>query len=111
MVLSKFLAEHEDIAHCCPKSCHECFRDWELKGLPSLHVTLWLLRDMLCRWVLFLSLSGSGRGDLSIYDKRYQQSYKEWASWCAHKGLPNNAFSVLYLTYFPIHLYGILLAW
>ena len=42
-----------------------------LKGLPYLHLTLWLLREMCVAQtgVLFLSLSGSDGSNLSIYDK------------------------------------------
>ena len=42
----------------------------ELNGLPYQHLTFWLLRDMCCTdKVLFLSLSGSDGGTLSIYNK------------------------------------------
>ena len=40
-----------------------------LKDLPYLHLMLWLLRDVCYTVVIFPSLSGSGRGKLSIYVK------------------------------------------
>ena len=41
----------------------------------------------------------------------YQQCWKEWASWCAHQGLPNNAISAPKLSNFLLHLFQVGLAW
>ena len=61
--------------------------------------------------VLFVSLSGSGGGNLNIYIKVYQQCWKEWAGWCARQGLPNNAISAPKLANFLLHLFQVGLAW
>ena len=65
-----------------------------LKGLPYLHLPLWLLSNV-CYTdrLLFLSLSGSGGGNSNIYVKVYQQCLKKWAGWCAQQGVPDNAIS------------------
>ena len=42
----------EDVAHCCPMVkdlIRDILVDWELKGLQSLHISLWLLKDALHR--------------------------------------------------------------
>ena len=41
----------------------------------------------------------------------YQQCWKEWASWCAQQGLPNNAISASKLANFLLHLIQVGLAW
>ena len=51
--------------------------DQVLKAQPQLYLTLAAQRYVLCRGVLLLSLSGSDRGDSSVYDKRYQQCLKQ----------------------------------
>ena len=56
--------------------------------------------------VLFLSLSGR-----MSTSKVYQQCWKEWASWCARQGLPNNAISAATLANFLLHLFQVGLAW
>ena len=43
--------------------------------------------------------------------KVYQQCWKEWASWCAQQGLPNNAISTPKLANFLLHLFQVGLAW
>ena len=43
--------------------------------------------------------------------KVYQQCWKEWASWCAQQGLPNNAISGRKLANFLLHLFQVGLAW
>ena len=43
--------------------------------------------------------------------KVYQQCWKEWASWCAQQGLPNNAISASKLANFLLHLFQVALAW
>ena len=62
--------------------------DWVLKGQPSLHLILWLLKSMVCAdKVLFHSMSGGDRGMLPIHNK--------WVDWCAEEGIiPNNTISV-----------------
>ena len=54
----------EDIPHGCPIITNLIMAvlvDCMLEGLLSLHLTLWLLRDVCCTEKgLFLSLSGSG---------------------------------------------------
>ena len=41
----------------------------------------------------------------------YQQSWREWAGWCARQGLPNNAISAPKLANFLLHLFQVGLAW
>ena len=53
----------------CERSHYECFGRLGVKGLPLLNLTLLLLRDAFC--VLFLSLSGSSRGNLNTYNKGF----------------------------------------
>ena len=43
--------------------------------------------------------------------KVYQQCWKEWASWCAQQGSPNNAITDLKLAIFLLHLFQVGLAW
>ena len=43
--------------------------------------------------------------------KLYQQSWKEWAGWCAQQGLPINAISAPILANFLLHLFQVSLAW
>ena len=43
--------------------------------------------------------------------KVYQQCWKEWGSWCAWQGLPNNAISAPKLANFLLHLFQVGLAW
>ena len=43
--------------------------------------------------------------------KVYQQCWKEWVSWCAQWGLPNNAISTPKLANFLLHLFQVGLAW
>ena len=43
--------------------------------------------------------------------KVYQQCWKEWASWCAWQGLPNNTISAPKLANFLLHLFQVGLAW
>ena len=57
--------------------------------------------------VLFLSLTCSGRGDSSIYNKCYLQHLKEWISWCAPKGVPNDAFAAPKLAHFLDYLFRV----
>ena len=60
--------------------------------------------------VHFLSLPGSGRGSLSVYDKSYQQLWKEWTRWSPLEGEPN-IFSVPKLADFLVHLFRVGLSW
>ena len=68
----RYLSQGRMVPECC-SMVKDLFRDvlvdWLQKGLPSLHLTLWLLRDMSCTKVLFLSLSGSSRGHFNVYYK------------------------------------------
>ena len=41
----------------------------------------------------------------------YQQYWKEWVSWCARQGLPNNAISAPKLANVLLHLFQVGLAW
>ena len=63
----------EDIPHECPiikDLVRDVPVDWVLKGLPSLHLTLWLLSDIHCiDKGSLLSLSGSSRCQSNIYKK------------------------------------------
>ena len=62
-----------------------------LKGLPYLHLTLWLLSNVcFTDRVLFLGLSWATWVSTS---KVYQQCWKEWPGWCSQQGVPNNAIS------------------
>ena len=48
---------------------------------------------------------------LASMTKVYQQCWKEWAGWCAWKGVPNNAISAPILAKFLLHLFQVGLAW
>ena len=41
----------------------------------------------------------------------YQLCWKEWTSWCAQQGLPNDAISASKLANFLLHLFQVGLAW
>ena len=57
---------------------------WYLKCLTFLHLTIFTAQTSVVQTrVPFLSLSGSGRGDLNIYNDVYQKYCKELAGWCA----------------------------
>ena len=65
-----------------------------LKGVPYLHLTLWLFSNV-CYTDGFSSsvcqaVAGATQASMS---EVYQQCWKEWASWCAQQGVPNNAIS------------------
>ena len=51
---------------------------------------------------------GATRASMS---RVYQQFWREWASWCAQQGLPNNAISATKLANFLLHLFQVGLAW
>ena len=61
--------------------------------------------------VLFLNLSGSGRGNLNINVKGIPAVLEEGAGWCVQWGLPNNALSAPKLANFLLHLFQVGLAW
>ena len=83
-----------------------------LKGLKLLHLTLWLLRDVCVQTgVLFHSLSGSGGGDSSVYNKYLPTMLKECTSWYAEEGVPNNAISAPKLADSLAHLFRAGLVW
>ena len=55
-----------------------------LKGLPYLHLTLWLLRDMCCADRGSLSQSFRQWGETHMSTKMvYQQCWKQWGGWHA----------------------------
>ena len=70
--LPKVLNTLEDIPHCCPIIkilVMDILIDQVLKGLSSLHLIIWLLRDVCCADKgSFLRLTGSGRGYLSMHN-------------------------------------------
>ena len=73
-LLHKVLNMLESIPQLCPIVTG----DWILKGLPLLHLALGCSEICVAQTrFLFLSLSGGGRGNLSIYKKVYQQFWKE----------------------------------
>ena len=72
-----------------------------LKGLSYLHLTLWLLTDVLHRQGFCSSVSQAVVGATWVStSKVYQQCWKEWAGWCAQQGLPINAISAPKLAIF-----------
>ena len=84
-----------------------------LKGLPYLHLTLWLLSNV-C-YVDGGSLPqyvgqwhGATQASMS---KVYQQCWKEWAGWFARQGVPNNTISTHKLANFLLHLFQVVLPW
>ena len=76
-----------------------------LKGLPYLHLTLWLLSDVCYAGRGFSSLVCQAVvGATQVYtSKVYQQCWKEWVGWC----VPNNAISAPKLTNFLVHLFQV----
>ena len=83
-----------------------------LKGLQYLHLTLWQLSDVCYadRFSSSVYQAVVGATQTST-PKVYQQCWKEWASWCAQQGLPNNAISASKLAIFLLHLFQVGLAW
>ena len=92
------------------RSCCGC---QALKGLPYLHWTLWLLSDV-C-YADKGSLPQSVRrwqGQLKhLHQRSTRLCWKEWAGWCAQKGVPNNAISAPKLANFLVHLFQVGQAW
>ena len=84
-----------------------------LKGLPYLHLTLWLLSDV-C-YADRGSLSQSVRqlyGETRVStSKVYQQCWKEWVGWCAQQGLPNIAIPAPKLANFLVYLFQVGVVW
>ena len=82
-----------------------------LKGLPYLHLSLWLLRDVCCTYrVLFLSLSGQWQWQLEHQCQRLPAILEGKGQVdVASDGVPNNAISALKLANFLVHFLG--LAW
>ena len=68
-----------------------------LKGLPYLHLALWLLSDVCYadRGSLPKSVRHLVGATQASTSKVYQQCWKEWAGWCAQQGVPNNAIFAL----------------
>ena len=66
-----------------------------IKGLPYLHLTLWLLRDVcLCTQGFSSSVCQVVAGATwASMSKVYQQCWKEWVGWCGREGVPINAIS------------------
>ena len=94
--LLRFLNMFADVACWCPLiqdlvmgvSC-----GWVLKGMQSLHLTLWLLRDMCCTDKGSHPLSGGDRVNSSICDESLPKMWERIDQTCACKGVPNNAIS------------------
>ena len=61
--------------------------------------------------VLFLSLSGMAGVTQTSKTKVYLQCLKQWASWCAQEGVPNNTTSVPKLAYILAHIFREGLPW
>ena len=65
-----------------------------VKGLPYLHLTLWLFRYVCCADGFSSSVCQAVVGaTLASVTKVYQQCSKEWACWCAQECVPNNTIS------------------
>ena len=66
-------------------SQHGCFG---LKGLPLLHLTLLLLRDVLHKQGISSPICQTVVGGYSsIYNKVYQQCWNEWIVRCPQEGV------------------------
>ena len=105
----------QDIHHLCP-IIKDLMKDvsggYVCKGLPLLHLTLWLLRDMLCRHGFSFSVHQTVVWvTLASVTKIYKQCWKEWLGWWALEGVPHNAISGPRLAYFLVHLFGVGLVW
>ena len=61
--------------------------------------------------VLFLNLSGDGRGRLSVYNKSLLTMLEEWAGWCAKEGVLNNVTFALNFAIFLVHLFRVGMVW
>ena len=83
-----------------------------LKGLPYLHLTLWLLSDVcyVDRGSLPQSQAVAGAAQASM-SKVYQQCWKEWAGWCTQKDEPINAISAPKLANFWCIYFRLAMAW
>ena len=69
-------------------------------------------QHVLCREGFSSSVCQAVAGATQMSTSRvYQQCWKEWASWYAQKGLPNNAISSPKLANFLLHLFQVGLAW
>ena len=95
----------------CKGPFHGCLGWMGVQGLQLLHLLLWHLQHVFCTKVLFLSLPGSGRDNLSIYDKGLPKCWKECTSLCSQEDVPNNAISAPKLADFLFHLFRVGLAW
>ena len=74
-----------------------------VKGLPSLNLTLLLLRDMCCRQGFSLSVCQAvAVAAQASTAKVYQQYLKEWAGMCTYEGVSNSVISAskLLMLYF-----------
>ena len=72
---SHHVGRHSSLLSYCTKCCQGSFSGWGFGGSAIMAFNPGYLE--MCgvqTGVLFLSLSGSGMGDLNIYDKGYQQS-------------------------------------
>ena len=70
-----------------------------LKGLQYLHLTLWQLSNVCYtdRGCLPPSVRWWQGRLKHLCQGVYQQCWKEWASWCARQGLPNDVISATHL--------------
>ena len=104
-----------DIPHWCP-TVKDHIIDvsvcWVLKELQLLHLTLWLLRCVLCRqWFLSSVCQVVVGTTWESTTKVCQQCWKEWATYCAWESVPNNAISAPKWAEFVVHLFRVGLTW
>ena len=79
-----------------------------LKGLQSLYLTLWLLRDVFQRQGFTSSVCHVVVGvTCASMTKVYQQLWKERTGWCTEEGIPNNAISAPKLAHFLFTYLGL----
>ena len=114
------LASHssQHIARCSLSVSHHkgshlgCLSGPLHKGLPLLHLTLWLLWCVLCRQGFSSSVCQLVVGATQASTaKVYQQCWKEWVGFCAQNSASNNTISAPTLANSLLDLFRARLPW
>ena len=109
---SQCIGSHSLSVSHCKGSYLGFFGRLGAQGLSLLHLTLWLLKDVLHRQGLSSSpcqiVAGATQASTT---KVYKWCWKEWVVRCAQEGVSNSAIFAPELAHFLVHIFRVGLAW